>query len=149
MAAPKGNKYAVGARGGRPTEWTKDKVDDLIAKLYAWADKPDSLIFPQFCLDAEVTLSQLNYLIETDNEFSEAFFYTRCILAERITKDINKDSLHPSVYNRYARYYDKFLGDFEQCQYGVAVEEAARHVLELVDYSKCCSKAKETEDSDE
>lgn len=115
MVAPKGNKFAEGNQGGRPTDWLPELVKAMCDKLIAWAEKEDAFIFPQFCIQEKITMRQFYYLKEAHQEFSEAFSYAKALLACRMIFKTGKDKeIHPSLSLRYIKYYDEFLHKFER-----------------------------------
>lgn len=115
MAAAKGNDYAVGNEGGRPPKWHDDVVKAMCSKLIGWAEKDDSYIFPQFCVQEKITMRQFYYLKEAYEEFSEAFSYAKALLACRIMQQTGKNKeIHPSLSLRYIKYYDEFLYQFDK-----------------------------------
>ena len=48
MAAPKGNQYALGNKGGRPKKWTPAKRKELLDKFYEYIEKSDIPIIAEF-----------------------------------------------------------------------------------------------------
>jgi len=115
MGGPIGNKHALGNDGGRPLEWTLEKIKDLISKLNEWVAKEDSLVLMEFCCENKVTNRQLHYLVDNNEEFREALYFTKGQLAVKLGRRLNKrQDLHPAFYHRYIRYYDHLLHEFEK-----------------------------------
>jgi hypothetical protein len=115
MSAPKGNKFAKGNQGGRPTNWIPELVSEMSKRLLTWAEQDSALIFPQFCIQEKLTMRQFYYLKESYEEFAEAFSYAKALLACRLISKTGKDKeVHPALSLRYIKYYDEFLLKFER-----------------------------------
>jgi hypothetical protein len=78
MAAPKGNKNAVGNEGGRPQIWTEKVLDELAKDILKWADLPDSIVIKCWAVDHGIHQDMLPDLKKKSIKFC---------LAHNIAKD--------------------------------------------------------------
>lgn len=111
MAAPKGNKYAVGNQGGRPRE--RDLVEE--AKLFKeWADTDDALVLREFaCIRDYSCQEDMHKYAAMSDEFRQAFNYARMKIGARREKMLAQGKGHPAPFMRYAALYDKELKTHE------------------------------------
>lgn len=85
MAAPKGNKFAVG-NSGRPKTHTKEFIDQVGKDLFIWAKKPTSLFLEEFAGNYPEFLDKrkLSEFANENKEFNETFSKVKQILLSRI-----------------------------------------------------------------
>ena len=107
MAAPKGNKYAVGHGEGRPRE--RDLKEE--ARIFReWADEEDSLVLRLFAAIRGYTdQSKLHEYASMDDDFRQAFNYARVKIGARRESLLMQGKGHSAPFMRYAALYDKEL----------------------------------------
>lgn len=112
MAAPKGNKYAVGNHGGRPREYDL-KVEARIFR--EWADEEDSLVLRLFAaIRGYADQSKLHEYAHMEDEFRQAFNYARVTIGARRESLLIQGKGHAAPFMRYASLYDKELKAHEK-----------------------------------
>ena len=72
MAAPKGNKFAVGNLGGRPPKFTKEFCDAEAKAFHEWMELEDSIYFKNFAISRGYSPTCFDLMKEVSEEFSEA-----------------------------------------------------------------------------
>lgn len=105
MAAPKGNKFALGNKGGRPP---RDK-DKLFTDLVEWAKRPDSIHLAKFASTYEPPFpTRALYKWKKESEdYEEAYLIAKDFLAWRREEWVNNDMLKdlPFKLNFYSYDY--------------------------------------------
>lgn len=125
-------------KGGRPKEWTEDRISDLAIKLLDWAAKPDSYALIQFCNAQNICASKLSNLAKENEEFREALSRAKTRIAARMIENINSrdGNCHPIFFSRYIRANDYFLDQFMKEQEKVECSDIGKHVIKIIDFSK-------------
>lgn len=76
MAAPKGNKYAVGNKG-QPKVYDDDFIENEAAELRIWADKSNDLWIKDFAHLRGYSPQRLHEWNHSNKVFAEAFEYAK------------------------------------------------------------------------
>lgn len=111
MGAPKGNKHAVGNKGGRPRKYDLE----LEAKeLLDFSLKDECLSLVDFTHLKEYCASDLSRFSSESLEFCEALKKAKERIGNRREKKVNTNELNYGVWSRSARLYEKILRDEEE-----------------------------------
>lgn len=132
MAAPLGNKYAVGHSSGRPRRFDLDEEAKL---LLEWANEPDSLILRKFA--AIRCYSSQSKLVEYSNQsevFREAYNQAKIIIGSRREELLLNGKGHYAPFQRYAALYDTELKDHEKELKEEKLNISGSIKIEVVDY---------------
>ena len=113
MAAPKGNKYAVGNQGGRPPVYDLDKEAALLEE---WSSKPNSVCLYDFTYDKKYLAQQLSIFAKSSHVFNLALNKAKERIARNRLNLLNNGSLHQAAWNRSASLYDRMLRDHEDSE---------------------------------
>ncbi len=73
MAAPKGNQYAKGNKGGRPIIWDDDAIENEAAALIEWIQQPKNNYIGNFAFDRGYDRAQMHHFAEKNKEFANAY----------------------------------------------------------------------------
>lgn len=121
MAAPKGNKFAVG-NSGKPKLWDREKV---FSDLIEWAKQPDSINLNKFCAtyDPPFSPTKLHDWLKESDEYREAYSIAKSFLGFRREEKLTQGLLHQKAFDLNATVYDLFLKEELRDQ---ANEDAAR-----------------------
>ena len=112
MAAPKGNKHALGNEGGRPPRFDLDKEAEAFIE---WADQEDSLVLRLFAaIRGYFDQSKLHQYSEQSVKFRQAFNYARLKIGARREQLLLTGKGHPAPFQRYAALYDSDLKEHEK-----------------------------------
>lgn len=124
--------------GGRPEEWTKEKIKELGRKLEEWARKHDSYALVQFYRDERLTRFKLRYIASKSESFLHSLMYTKFCLASRMIESLNKKdgNCHPVFFNKYIRANDLELDEFMKDQEKAETDEIKKHIVKIVDFAK-------------
>jgi len=123
--------------GGRPKEWTEERISETADKLLKWADKANSFALIQFCANNRFVPSKMGDLARENEGFREALMLTKAKLANRIIVSINsKDgNVHPVFFNKYIRANDYLLDlhlkDIEKAE----TAEITKRVVKIIDFA--------------
>lgn len=60
-------------KGGRPKEWTQDRIDALRAKLEKWLEKPGNVFLKQFASDMKLHRGTLDDLTKKCPKFYDTY----------------------------------------------------------------------------
>lgn len=125
-------------KGGRPEEWTEEKIRALGIKLEEWARKHDSYALVQFYRDERLTRKKIHYIASKNEKFLDSFMYTKACLASRMIESLNsKDgNCHPVFFNKYIRANDLELDEFMKTQEKTETDEITKHIVKIVDFAK-------------
>lgn len=72
MAAPKGNQYAKGNKGGRPKIWHEDAVNDMANRLRAFVASDRGVYLNSFCIEEKINPDLLSEWARSNEEFAGA-----------------------------------------------------------------------------
>lgn len=112
MAAPKGNKHAVGNQGGRPRRFDLKKEAKA---LLEWANKKDSLVLRLFAaIRGYANQAKLHEYCAQCIEFREAFDQAKIIIGARREQLLLSGKGHYAPFQRYAALYDPDLKQHEK-----------------------------------
>lgn len=70
MAAPKGNQYAKGNKGGRPKIWTDDAIYDMSQRLREFIQKDVGIYLNSFCVQEKINPDLLSQWANSNEEFA-------------------------------------------------------------------------------
>ena len=132
-------------KGGRPKEWTKERIAQLAEKLLSWANKANAFALIQFCANQNICPTKIPDLARESEEFREALMCTKAKLASRMIESLNsKDgNCHPVFFNKYIRVNDYFLNQFMKDLEKIEVNEMEKRIVNIIDFSKCKKVADE------
>lgn len=121
MAAPKGNKYAVGANNGRLREHDRDEI---ARKLVEWALQDDSINLCKFCAMNFIVPSKISQWASEEEDFRKAYEFAKACIGARREEMLNNQQLHVKSYDLNAKTYDYFLKKehMEQMEYEAKVK---------------------------
>lgn len=106
MAAPKGNKYALGHGIGRPNE---HDVHQIAVDLVVWSRKEDSINLCGFCAENEIPPSLFSRWEKESDVFAKAFRIAKVAIGARRERKVSEGTLHSKCYDLNASVYDHFL----------------------------------------
>lgn len=110
MAPARGNKWAVGNKGGRPCRFDKEVE---FKALEEWAKTEDALVFRMFPCSRGYSHDTLEDWAREKDEFLDIYNIAfEMVGARRELRLLKTDS--PSPFQRYATYYDKKLRKHER-----------------------------------
>ena len=72
--------------GGRPTEWTEERIEALADKLIAWSKVHTSCYLESFCAKNETYPQKLSELAQKSEKFSEALKRARASCASNLAE---------------------------------------------------------------
>lgn len=72
MAAPKGNKYALGNKGGRPLFWTEEKILEEAEALLEWSKTDDAWTLREFAYHRGYHEDMFTEFCQRSEEFARA-----------------------------------------------------------------------------
>ena len=85
-----------GKNGGRPPDWTEDKINDFADKLIEWAKIESSRYLESFCKINGTYPQKLYELAEKNDRFSEALKFARASLAANIAEFVEVGATAPA-----------------------------------------------------
>ncbi len=86
--------------GGRPTEWTKARIDQAAADLLVWFDDEENLFFEKFAHEMDMPWSYLLEIGKGNTKFSEAYARVKEIQKLRLAEGGLKGKFNPQMtYN--------------------------------------------------
>lgn len=141
MAAPKGNKNAIGNKGGRPREYDRDYIEE---QLDLWSQKSDSIILPQFSAEFSIPSDTVLEFAKEDIEFRRTLTIARSRLAARREVMLHQNALHQASYNKYQVHYDTYLkkDEREDAEHAAVVKQKSEVAesnkpinINIIDYS--------------
>ncbi len=109
--APKGNKNAVGNKGGRPPKYDLLKEAE---ELLSWSSKDDSTSLYQFTDRKDYLAEQLSQFAEREPEFASALKKAKERIGQRREQQCSTGQMNYGVWNRSAALYHKQLHHFEE-----------------------------------
>ena len=101
MAAPKGNKFAVGNKGGAPEKYSIEWLKEEATLFLAWFDVPNNIYLKGFALERGYDPHRFSEFADKSEEFSAAL---------RIAKQKQEYKMaHMSLHNQINPSMAKFL----------------------------------------
>ena len=73
MAAPKGNQYAKGNKGGRPVIWDDDAIENEAEALIEWIKQPKNNYLGVFAFERGYNRARLTEFAHSNKVFSVAY----------------------------------------------------------------------------
>lgn len=78
MPAPKGHPpYNTKGEGGRPLEWTKERIDAEAEAFVEWMQKPDSIYYKRFAFDRGYSVTMFDKFMKISERFHEVYKLAR------------------------------------------------------------------------
>lgn len=106
MAAPKGNKYAVGNKGNWVrTVWTDERIAEVSKQLDEWSRKDDSLTMLQFGCEYDILQSTLLEAVERHKDLNDAYKQAKHRVGVRRELKALKGEINSGLVQRTLRLY--------------------------------------------
>lgn len=96
------------AKVGAPTQWTEERINNVILDLIEWAEKDDSICLAGFRADYYLSKRQMQVLRDKSPLFACSYELAQLKVAERLAKMTGK-TVHQAVFNKYQTAYDSEL----------------------------------------
>lgn len=77
MAAPKGNKYALGNKGPAPSLYTQEFIENEAKAFVYWFSKPENIYFKRFALERGYPPDALADFAKKSEVFSRAYLFAK------------------------------------------------------------------------
>lgn len=74
MAAPKGNQYAKGNKGGKPIVHDDDFIENEAAALREWIARDGGLYIGSFARQRGYSRQRLSEFVDKNKEFADAYY---------------------------------------------------------------------------
>lgn len=110
MPGPKGNKNAVGNKGGRPTIYDPEIEANAIDE---WSQMESAINLVGFCVWRDICPDYIYEWAAKSIVFSKALKRAKARLAERRERMANEGSLNYGSFARYQDCFDPFLKSHE------------------------------------
>lgn len=95
--APKGNKYAVGNKGGAPEIYSDEWIQNEAQLFREWLEKPDSLFFTTFATDRGYCIQRLTEFADRSKVFSEVLKFAKDVQQNRLVNGGLKNETNSSI----------------------------------------------------
>lgn len=90
------------------------KTPDLVKELYAFADKPDSLMLRSFIIKHKMSYDAFTRLLVKDQALKEAFEYARLAIGARREEKALKNELNAKMVSESMALYDPERREWEE-----------------------------------
>lgn len=99
------------------------KTVDLVKELYAYANKPDSLMLRKFIVDQKLSYEAFTKLILKDPALKEAFEYARLAIGVRREEKALKNEINAKIVSDSMPLYDPERREWEETKLKLGKEE--------------------------
>lgn len=117
MAAPKGNKHALGSTtNGRKKVFTPEVIEALSLELESWSKRDSSDYIGDFCLEHNLHPQRISDFSKANVVFEESLKIAKLRIASRIRKLLHKNSYNYGLFMKEIGMYDHFYLEHERDQ---------------------------------
>jgi len=127
--------------GGRPREWDRDKLAEMIIE---WVQLDDSTNLNGFTAYSGVIPTNISKYAKEHDGFRQAYEYAKGIIADRREKKLAKGEVHVKAYDLNARVYDFYTDEKHKeiaAEGKQAVDDRSEKVDQLLDLMKSQNKS--------
>jgi hypothetical protein len=117
-----------GKNGGRPEEWTKERIEAFADKLEAWAKEDSSRYLESFCKLNKTYPQKLYELAEKNSRFSESLKFARSSLSANIAELVEVGAT-PPAWGIFAMKNVGKWTDKQEVEHSGTVEQVVKYKL--------------------